>query len=225
MSQLFIVATPIGNLEDITLRAIRVLKEADVIVCEDTRKTGVLLKKYEITQKRLNSFHAQSSLKKAEEIISKIKSGQNIAYVSDAGTPGISDPGFILIREAIKSGIDVIPIPGASALVTLVSVSGFPIDKFSFAGFLPHKKGRQTFIKSLVDLEISTIFYESVHRFPRLLKELSEYLGNDRKICVGREMTKMHEDIYRGTIGDALDYFTSENTRGEFVVLVGPNSF
>ncbi len=225
MSQLFIVATPIGNLEDITLRALRVLKEVDTIVCEDTRKTGILLKHYEIFEKHLSSFHAQSSRTKAEEIISKIKEGKNIAYVSDAGTPGISDPGFVLIREAIKAGIRIIPIPGVSALVTLVSVSGFPIDKFLFSGFLPHKKGRQTFIKSLESSSVSTIFYESVHRFPRLLKELSKHLGNERKICVGRELTKMYEDVFRGTVGEALTYFTTENTKGEFVVLVGPKSF
>ena len=225
MSQLFIVATPIGNLEDITFRAVRILKEVDIIVCEDTRKTGILLKKYEIGKKVLNSFHAQSSEKKAMEIIEKIKEGKNIAYVSDAGTPGISDPGFVLIKHAIEQGIDTVPIPGASALTTLVSVSGFPIDKFKFAGFLPHKKGRQTFIKNLENTEISTVFYESVHRFPRLLKELLEFLGSDRKICVGRELTKMYEDVFRGTVGEALEYFNDSNTKGEFVVLVGPKGF
>ncbi len=225
MAQLFIVSTPIGNLEDITFRAIKTLKEADVIVCEDTRKTGILLKKYEIEKKVLNSFHAQSSDKKAQEIVEKIKSGKNIAYVSDAGTPGISDPGFVLIKYAIKEGISIVPIPGASALTTLISVSGFPIDKFKFAGFLPHKKGRQTFIISLLGSKISTVFYESVHRFPRLLKELSQHLGNERKICIGRELTKFHEDIFRGTVGEALEYFNDSNTRGEFVVLVGPSEF
>lgn len=225
MAQLFIVATPIGNLEDMTFRAVRILKEVDIIVCEDTRKTGILLKKYEIEKKILNSFHAQSSEKKAQELVEKIKAGKNIAYVSDAGTPGISDPGFVLIKFAVEQGIDVVPIPGASALVTLVSVSGFPIDKFKFAGFLPHKKGRQTFIKNLEESKISTIFYESVHRFPRLLKEMNEFLGASRRICVGRELTKMYEDVFRGTVGEALEYFNESNTRGEFVVLVGPKGF
>ncbi len=225
MAKLFIVATPIGNLEDITFRAIKTLKEADLIVCEDTRKTGILLKKYEIENKKLNSFHARSSTKKAEEIINKIKSGKIIAYVSDAGTPGISDPGFILIKSAIENKIPVVPIPGASALITLISVSGFPIDKFKFIGFLPHKKGRQTILKNLRDLNISTVFYESVHRFPRLLKELSKYLDEERKICIGRELTKLYEDVFRGTIKESLEYFNESNIKGEFVILVGPKDF
>lgn len=225
MSQLFIVATPIGNLEDITLRALRVMKEADMIICEDTRHTQRLLKHYDIEYNHLKSFHAQSSETKAASIVEDLSKVDSAVLVSDAGTPGISDPGFVLIQKAIDQGIEIIPVPGPSALVTLLSASGFPIDKFYYGGFLPHKKGRQTIIKSLAEKEVSSVFYESVHRFPRLLKELEEHLGSERKICVGRELTKMYEDIFRGTIGEALEYFDESNTRGEFVVLVGPVKF
>ncbi len=224
MNQLYIVSTPIGNLGDITFRAIDTLKNADFVICEDTRKSKILFDKYEITTPRI-SFHAQSSEAKVDEIIKRILRGETAAQISDAGTPGISDPGFKLISKAVSADIKIVPIPGASAFLTLLSASGFPIDKFQFLGFLPHKKGRQTFIKKLVDTEISTVFYESVHRFPRFLKEANEFLGAERKICVGRELTKMYEEIWRGTLGEAIEHFTAENTRGEFVVLVGGKKF
>lgn len=225
MSELFVVATPIGNLEDISFRAVKTLQEVDFIICEDTRHAKILLNRYDIQVKSLISFHAQSSETKALEISKRIEKGERAALISDAGTPGISDPGFKLIQFCIEKGIKLIPIPGASALATLLCVSGFPIDKFYFGGFLPHKKGRQTILKKLVESEISQVFYESVHRFPKLLKELETFVGGERKICVGRELTKIYEEIFRGTVKEAQAHFTKENTRGEFVVLVGPRSF
>ncbi|MCK5460415.1 16S rRNA (cytidine(1402)-2'-O)-methyltransferase [Candidatus Gracilibacteria bacterium] len=225
MSELFIVATPIGNLEDISFRAVKTLKEVDFIICEDTRHTKILLNRYDIQTKSLVSFHAQSSETKAMEISKRIKNGKTAALISDAGTPGISDPGFKLIKFCVEKGIKLIPIPGVSAFLTLISVSGFPIDKFYFGGFLPHKKGRQTILKNLAESEVSQVFYESVHRFSKLLGELENFVGGDRKICVGRELTKLHEEIFRGTVKQAQAHFKKENTRGEFVVLVGPKSF
>lgn len=223
-SKLYIVATPIGNLEDMTFRAIKTLKEVPFIIAEDTRHSKILFKKYEIENK-CHSFHAQSSDTKAVELCKKIKEQGSAAYISDAGTPGISDPGFKLIKKAIEDEIKIIPIPGPSAFQTLLSASGFPIDKFTFDGFIPHKKGRETFVKSLLESSTSHIFYESVHRFPRLLTQLETHLGPDRKICVGRELTKLHEEIFRGTISEAQNNFTKENTRGEFVILIGPSKF
>jgi len=223
--KLFIVATPIGNLSDITLRAIETLKSVDFIAAEDTRRTKILLNHLGI-EKRIVSFHAQSSPTKAKEIISKIsKSKDGVAYVSDAGTPAISDPGFRLVQEAIAQSICVVPIPGPSAITTLVSASGAPANQFFFAGFLPHKKGRQTFFKKLNESDTTTIFYESVHRFGKCLNELQTYCGGDRSIVVGRELTKMHEEIFRGTVIEALEFFTAENTRGEFTVIVAPKNF
>lgn len=217
--KLFIVATPIGNLSDMTFRAVETLRSVDFIAAEDTRHSGILLKHYDIATPMV-SFHAQSSDRKTEEIIERIQKGESAAYISDAGTPCISDPGFRLVRLAIQKGISVLPIPGVSALTALVSVAGVPADTFLFWGFLPHKKGRQTLLKSLKMSDSATVFYESVHRFSRLLKELDEFVGSDRIIVVGRELTKMHEEIFRGTVAEALLHFTSENTRGEFVVLV-----
>jgi 16S rRNA (cytidine1402-2'-O)-methyltransferase len=219
MGYLYIVATPIGNLGDMTFRAVDILKTVDFIAAEDTRHSGILLSHYGI-ETRMVSFHAQSSDRKTTEIVDRIRSGESCAYISDAGTPCISDPGFRLVRVALEQGIVVIPIPGASALTTLVSVSGIPADKFTFLGFLPHKKGRQTRLKSFVDSTMASVFYESVHRFPKLLRELEEHVGRNRQIVVGRELTKMHEDVFRGTVGEALDYFDETNTKGEFVVLV-----
>ncbi len=224
MKQLFIVATPIGNLADITLRAIDTLKSVDLIVAEDTRHTKILLDKYDI-EKKTTSCHAQTSPEKITQIFSEFKKEGSVAYVSDAGTPGISDPGFRIVREALSQGFDVVPIPGASALTTLLSVAGVPVDQFSFHGFLPHKKGRQTLLTSLENSKMTNIFYESVHRFPKLLTELENYLGTERVIVVGRELTKMHEEIFRGTVGEALNNFTKENTRGEFVVMVAPVNY
>ncbi len=224
MEKLYIVATPIGNLNDITFRAIETLKEVSFVAAEDTRQTRKLFDKYEIDTPLL-SFHAQTSDQKTNQIIDRIAKGESAALVSDAGTPCISDPGFRLVKLANQKNITVIPIPGASALTTLISASGFPVDTFTFHGFMPHKKGRQTLIKSFADAEISHIFYESVHRFPKLLSELEEYLEDNRMICVGRELTKIHEDIFRGSIFEAKEYFNTENTRGEFVIIVAPKKF
>jgi len=224
MSQLYIVATPIGNLGDITFRAIETLKEVDFIAAEDTRHTKRLVDKYEIDTK-LVSFHAQSSEAKTMALIERLKKGETAALVSDAGTPCVSDPGFRLVKLASEQGIDVIPIPGASALTTLISASGFPTDTFTFHGFLPHKKGRQTLVKSFKDAEHCQVVYESVHRFGKLLKELAEHVDADRSICVGRELTKMHEEIWRGTVAQAQAYFNESNTKGEFVVIVAPAKF
>lgn len=219
-STLFIVATPIGNLGDITYRAIETLRKADVIICEDTRQTKKLLNHYEIDGKILTHFNAQSTTEIGKKILNKYSDQQNIVFVSDAGTPGISDPGYRLLQAALELELHLVPIPGASALTTLVSVAGIPADKFQFLGFLPHKKGRQTILKSLAESEQATVFYESVHRFPRLLTELSEFVGTGRQIVVGRELTKLHEDIFRGSVGEALTYFTDTNTKGEFVVMI-----
>ncbi len=224
MAELYVVATPIGNLSDITFRAVEILKSVDFIAAEDTRHAQILLKKYYI-QTPVISYHAQSSDTKAEEICERILEGAQGALISDAGTPCISDPGFRLTKTAAKKGIKIIPIPGASALTTLISASGFPTDSFTFHGFLPHKKGRQTLLKSFEEASISQVFYESVHRFPKLLNELSEYLGSDRKICIGRELTKMHEQIWRGSIEEAKNYFNDSNTKGEFVIILAPKNF
>lgn len=225
MSELFIVSTPIGNLEDFSFRGVKTLKSVDFIVCEDTRHAKILLEKYEITDIPLLSFHARSSDKKAEEICEKLQRGKSGALISDAGTPGISDPGFKLIKVCLEKNIKLVPIPGASAFLTLLSVSGFPIDKFYFGGFLPHKKGRQTILKNLKESDISNVFYESVHRFPRLLTELESFVGGTRKICVGRELTKFYEEIFRGTVLEAQAHFSEKNIKGEFVVLIGPKNF
>ncbi len=224
MSQLYIVATPIGNLEDITFRAIKVLTEVDFIAAEDTRHSKRLLDKYDIKTPSV-SFHSHSSDAKINHLIERIKKGETAALVSDAGTPCVSDPGFKFVKLAAQAGIKIIPIPGASALTTLISASGFPTDTFTFHGFLPHKKGRQTLIKSFLETDHCQVVYESVHRFPKLLKELSEYVGAERSICVGRELTKMHEEIWRGTVSEAQKHFNESNTKGEFVVIVSPEKF
>lgn len=224
MTKLFVVATPIGNLEDLTLRALSTLKEVDFVAAEDTRQSKKLFDKYEI-ETRLVSFHAQSSETKTQELINRIKEGESAALISDAGTPCISDPGFRLVKLAAQNNITVIPIPGPSALTALISVSGFPTDKFMFHGFLPHKKGRQTLMSSFKESATSHIFYESVHRFHKCLDELENHLGSNHKICVGRELTKMHEEVFRGSVMEAKSHFKKENTRGEFVIIVAPENF
>jgi 16S rRNA (cytidine1402-2'-O)-methyltransferase len=224
MKILFVVATPIGNLADITFRAIETLKNVDLVLAEDTRHTKILFNHYGITT-QLQSCHAQTSPEKIDSMFAEFKEGSTIAIVSDAGTPGISDPGFRAVRAAVKYGFTVSPIPGASAVVSLVSVSGIPADTFTFHGFLPHKKGRQTLLKEFAETERAQIFYESVHRFPKLLEELTEFCGEERVIVIGRELTKMHEEIFRGTVAQAKDHFTTENIRGEFVILLAGKKF
>lgn len=217
--KLIIVPTPIGNLEDITLRAIKTLKEADLILAEDTRTSGILLKHLQI-DKYLKSYHQHNEHKILEELITLISSGKNVALISDAGTPGISDPGFLLIRECISNNIEVCVLPGPTAFVPALVASGFPCDTFSFYGFLPQKKGRQTKLKLLVTETKTFILYESPFRLVKLLEELANYLGKERKACVSREISKMFEENKRGTLEELIKYFSTKTVKGEIVVVV-----
>lgn len=218
IGKLYIIATPIGNLGDITLRALETLKSVDFILCEDTRVTKKLLDHYQITVKTI-SYHQHSDYKKIKEIITLLNEGKNLALVTDAGTPGISDPGNMLISDLLKNKItQIIPIPGPSAIVTALSVSGFPTDKFLFLGFPPHKNKRQKFFKEAVAYDFTVAFYESGHRIMKCLNELKEYLGPKKELLVGRELTKQFETIYRGTIDEIIEQMTEE--RGEFVVII-----
>lgn len=217
--KLIIVPTPIGNLEDITLRAIKTLKEADLILAEDTRTSGILLKHLQI-DKFLKSYHQHNEHKILEELITLISSGKNVALISDAGTPGISDPGFLLIRECIANNIEVTVLPGPTAFVPALVASGFPCDTFAFYGFLPQKKGRQTKLKLLGTETKTFILYESPFRLVKLLEELANYLGKERKACVSREISKMFEENKRGTLEELIKYFTTKTVKGEIVVVV-----
>ena len=219
MGTLFVVGTPIGNLKDISLRAIEVLKSVDLIACEDTRVTKRLLDEYNVTTQTI-SYHQHSQVGKIDFIISKLKAGKSVALVSDAGTPGISDPGGLLVRAAYEQEIKVESVPGASALTAALSISGLPTDRFLFLGFLPHKKGRETMLKKTLDSEVLTVFYESVHRIEKALTQLQE-LGLDREIVVARELTKKFETLYRGKPGEILEKLKNE-TKGEFVVMISP---
>lgn len=220
MGTLYVVGTPIGNLEDITCRALRILNEVDFIIGEDTRVTLKLLNHYNI-KKPLVSYHQHSQLKKIDDIVNRLKE-QNGALVSDAGTPGISDPGNQLVEAVIKKGIEVIPIPGPSALTVLLSVAGLPTDKFEFLGFIPHKKGREKLFAQISQSEKTIVFYESPHRILKTLESLNKVLSQDRKIIVGRELTKMFEEIIRGKAEEVLKYFkdNEDKVRGEFVVVI-----
>lgn len=222
---LYVVATPIGNLEDITLRALRVLKEVDCILCEDTRTTKVLLNKYDIHTKTL-SYNAHATEGKESSIIKMLKEGKNLALVSDAGTPSISDPGVLLVSNIyknLKENAHVVPIPGASALVTALSASGISSATFKFLGFLPHKKGRSTIFELIKNSDETMVFYESTHRIIKTLSSLAETIG-EREVILARELTKKFEEFLRGTPGYLLDYLSShkESQRGEFVVIVAP---
>ncbi|MBL7918489.1 MAG: 16S rRNA (cytidine(1402)-2'-O)-methyltransferase [Bacteroidia bacterium] len=222
--KLIIVPTPIGNLEDITLRAIKTLKEADLILAEDTRTSGILLKHLQI-DKYLKSYHQHNEHKILEELITLISSGKNVALISDAGTPGISDPGFLLIRECISNNIEVCVLPGPTAFVPALVASGFPCDTFSFYGFLPQKKGRQTKLKLLATETKTFVLYESPFRLVKLLEELANYLGKERKACVSREISKLFEENKRGTMEELIKYFSAKTVKGEIVVVVeGVNS-
>jgi len=215
---LYIVSTPIGNLEDVTLRALRTLKEVDTIAAEDTRHVQILLKKYEIKTPTL-SFHSYSGDMKLEKLIAMLKEGKNIALVSDAGTPGISDPAYSLIKRAIEEGIQISPIPGASSLLAAVVMSELAMHQFLYLGFLPLKKGRQTLLKSLAEEERTIVIFESPHRVLRTLTDLLQYLG-DREIAVCREITKIYEETLRMKISEALEHFKKKNPKGEFVLVV-----
>ena len=220
---LYIISTPIGNLKDISLRALDVLKEIDFIACEDTRITSILLKHYEI-QKELLSLNAVNETSKIDYVLTRIEDGENCALVSDAGTPGISDPGTRLISAAIKNEIEVIPVPGATAAITALSISGFPTDSFIFEGFIPQKKGRQKKLKELSLEERTIIIYESVYRIEKLLKELNEYMP-DRQLVICRELTKKFEEIRRGTAAKLLESFNKKVNKGEFVVVIAPKGW
>ena len=217
MAKLYLVATPIGNLEDITFRAVRVLKEADLVLCEDTRVTRNLLAHYQINTPT-ESYHQHSVQIKVDKLIGLISQGKSLALVTDAGTPGISDPGGKLVAEVLAAGYEVEAIPGPSALTAAISVAGLPLDKFLFLGFLPHKKGRQTLLKKIYGSEYSVILYESVHRIPKLLAELGK-LGS-RQIIIARELTKKFETVYRGTIEEISIKLQPQEIKGEFVVII-----
>lgn len=218
--KLFLVPTPIGNLDDMTFRAVKVLQEVDIILAEDTRNSAPMLKHFGI-DKKLFSHHQHNEHKAVNEIIRFLKEGQNIALISDAGTPAISDPGYLLSREAIKNDISIECLPGATAFVPALVNSGLPNDRFVFEGFLPVKKGRQTRLKELVSEPRTMIFYESPHRLLKTLEEFIQYFGQDRSVSVSRELTKMYEETVRGTLQEVKTYFTDNIVKGEFVICLG----
>lgn len=219
MSKLYIVPTPIGNLDDITLRAVKTLSAVDLILAEDTRTTSFLLRHLGI-DKRLQSHHKFNEHAKVEMIAGRIAAGESVALVSDAGTPGISDPGFLLVRTCVEAGIEVETLPGATAFVPALVQSGFPCDRFCFEGFLPQKKGRAKRLQQLVDEERTMIFYESPYRVVKLLGQLAGVMGDDRPVSVSRELTKKFEETVRGTLAEVAEHFTKKEPKGEFVVVV-----
>ncbi|MEJ7647279.1 MAG: 16S rRNA (cytidine(1402)-2'-O)-methyltransferase [Chryseolinea sp.] len=220
---LFIVPTPIGNLADITLRALEILKSVDLVLAEDTRTSGFLLKHYNI-QKPLQSFHNFNEHKVVNNYIGRMQKGEVIALVSDAGTPGISDPGFLLIRAALEADLRIDCLPGPTALIPALIKSGFPSDRFAFEGFLPHKKGRQTMLRSLSTEARTMIFYESPYRLIKTLEQFKEYFGADRRVSVSRELTKMFEETKTGTVEEVLSHFLSKEVKGEIVIVLEGNS-
>lgn len=219
MGKLYIVPTPVGNLEDMTFRAIRILKEVDLILAEDTRTSGNLLKHFEIENK-LQSYHKFNEHKSVNYIIDKLNVGQDIALISDAGTPGISDPGFLIARECAKNDIEVECLPGATAFVPALVASGIPCDRFCFEGFLPQKKGRMTKLKALAEENRTIVLYESPYRVVKTLTQLAEYMGGERYAATCREISKLHEEIKRGTLEELIIHFTANDPRGEFVIVV-----
>jgi 16S rRNA (cytidine1402-2'-O)-methyltransferase len=218
-TNLYLVPTPIGNLEDITLRAIRVLKEVDVILAEDTRTSGKLLQHLGI-EKRMHSHHLHNEHKASAHLVERMQAGEVMALISDAGTPGISDPGFLLVRECLKAGLKVECLPGATAFVPALVKSGFSTDRFTFEGFLPLKKGRQTRLISLANEERTMIFYESPHRLVKTLTQFKEYFGGERMVSVSREISKMFEETVNGTLDELLELYKTKAIKGEFVVVV-----
>ena len=222
MSTLSIVATPIGNLSDITFRSIEILKSVDIILAEDTRTSSKLLKHYKISTK-VDSFHMYNEHKKLNSIIKKIKDGTSMALISDSGTPGISDPGFLLVRECIKNSINVECLPGPTALIPALILSGMPSEKFSFEGFLPAKKGRTKRLNELSNENRTLIFYESPHRIKKTLKDLSLIFGGTKKISISREITKKYENTFRGTISESIEFYNNNKPKGEFVIVLSPN--
>ncbi len=223
MGILYIVPTPVGNMEDMTLRAIRILKEADLVLAEDTRTSGILFKHFDI-HNHLMSHHKFNEHGTTAGIVERLKAGQTIALISDAGTPGISDPGFFLAREAAKEGITVQCLPGATACIPAIVSSGLPCDRFCFEGFLPQKKGRQTHLEALKGETRTMVFYESPYRLLKTLKQFVDTFGEDRQACVCREISKVHEESVRGTLAEIVAHFTETEPRGEIVIIVGGNS-
>lgn len=219
IAKLILVPTPIGNLQDITLRAITVLKEADIILAEDTRVSSKLLRHLEIN-KKLTAHHKFNEHKTANSIVSKIEQGYTVALISDAGTPAISDPGFLLVRACVEKDIPVECLPGATAVIPALAVSGLPTEKFVFEGFLPQKKGRQTRLKLLAEEPRTIVLYESPHRLVKALNQFVEYFGEHRKACVCRELSKMFEEIKRGTVTELLEYYTTHPPKGEIVIVI-----
>lgn len=222
MGKLYLVPTPIGNLEDITLRAIRILKDVDVILAEDTRKTGILLKNFEI-EKPILAHHKFNEHKALPAIVERIKNGETMALVSDAGTPGISDPGFLIARACIENDIEIECLPGATAFIPALVNSGLPNDRFSFEGFLPQKKGRQKRLGELAEEHKTMVFYESPYRLLKTLNQFAEVFGEERKASVSRELTKIHEENKRGTLKELIDYFNTSTIKGEIVIIIEGN--
>jgi len=222
-ASLYLVPTPIGNLGDITLRALETLKAVDLILAEDTRTSGFLLKHYAIS-KPLQSFHNFNEHKVLNTLIGRMSDGEAMALISDAGTPGISDPGFLIVRECVKAGLRVECLPGPTAFVPALVKSGLPMDRFVFEGFLPHKKGRQTMLKKLVEEERTMIFYESPYRLLKTLEQFREYFGGERLASVSRELTKLFEETVNGTLDDIISHFSTKEAKGEIVIVVGGNT-
>lgn len=219
MGRLYVVPTPVGNLEDMTFRAIRILKEADLVLAEDTRTSGILLKHFEI-KNAMQSYHKLNEHKTVEGIINRLKAGETIALVSDAGTPGISDPGFLVVRECVKNDIEVQCLPGATAFVPALVASGLPDERFCFEGFLPQKKGRMTRLNALTEETRTMIFYESPYRLVKTLTQFAELFGPERKVSVCREISKIHEESVRGTLQEVVTHFTANEPRGEIVIVL-----
>lgn len=218
MGMLYVIPTPVGNLEDMTFRAIRILKEADLVLAEDTRTSGILLKHFEI-KKPMQSHHKFNEHKTVENVIQRIKGGETVALVSDAGTPGISDPGFLLVRTCVEAGIDVETLPGATACIPALVQSGFPCDRFVFEGFLPQKKGRMKRLETLAGEERTMVFYESPFRVVKCLEQLAGVFGPERRVSVSREITKKFEQTVRGTLEEVLAHFREHEPKGEFVIV------
>ena len=222
MGILYIVPTPVGNMEDMTFRAVRILKEVDLVLAEDTRTSGILLKHYEI-KNALMSHHKFNEHGTSAGIVNRLLAGENIALISDAGTPGISDPGFFLVREAVRAGVEVQCLPGATAFVPALVSSGLPCDRFAFEGFLPQKKGRQTKLQSLKDEARTMIFYESPYRLVKTLQQFAEVYGGDRQVSVCREISKVHEESVRGSLDEVIAHFQEKAPKGEIVIILAGN--